>query len=416
MTGPELVARVRVGSGRPLERLTAHPRLPLVAGLDSERPAVHVWDCTDGELHELGSVGAGSDAYGDAVGWSRIKRTPRAVWHPHRPLLLVAGEDGVTQWAPAGRSEPDLKGLPPTTRYRNLAFSPDGRTLWASPSSSGDEDGAWDRSDAIDLASGTLSPGPRWDTGVAEHPGGGLVVTLASDQGATLGLFARIDDGTGPASMRMQRRALILDADGYETPAFSPDGRHFAVRGHAYGNSLEVFEFPSLRSVLATSLGTPDQLRSWSRHNIAFGTRPGVLWTGTPTGTLVEVDVDVEPPCLTEHGVLAGSPVTALAATAAGGLVVATGAGDLALLALRSDAPPTCGTAADDAARAAVAAFLASTSEVTEDGDLYPHLALTDGSRAWEAEDLASVTTATATDPTWLQVQAAVNHAHGQDE
>lgn len=74
--------------------------------------------------------------------------------------------------------------------------------------------------------------------------------------------------------------------------------------------------------------------------------------------------------------------MTALAATAAGGLVVATGAGDLALLSLRSDTPPTCGTAADDAARAAVAAFLASTSEVTEDGDLYPHLALTDGSRA----------------------------------
>jgi hypothetical protein len=38
---------------------------------------------------------------------------------------------------------------------------------------------------ALELASGTVAAGPRWDTGVAAHPGGGLVATLCSDQGAT---------------------------------------------------------------------------------------------------------------------------------------------------------------------------------------------------------------------------------------
>ncbi len=70
----EIVARVRVSSGRPVERLACHPRLPLVAGLDSERPAVHVWDCEAGQLRELVSVRAESSVYSDAVGWDR----PRA--------------------------------------------------------------------------------------------------------------------------------------------------------------------------------------------------------------------------------------------------------------------------------------------------------------------------------------------------
>ena len=59
------------------------------------------------------------------------------------------------------------------------------------------------------------------------HPAGGLVATLQNDQGTTLVLFSR---DTGPM-LRPLRRALILDCDGYETPVFSPDGRHFAVRG-----------------------------------------------------------------------------------------------------------------------------------------------------------------------------------------
>jgi len=45
--------------------------------------------------------------------------------------------------------------------------------------------------------------------------------------------------------MRVLRRALILDADGYQTPIFSADGRRFAIRGNAYVNSLEAFEFPT---------------------------------------------------------------------------------------------------------------------------------------------------------------------------
>lgn len=165
------------------------------------------------------------------------------------------------------------------------------------------------------------------------HPGGGLAATLRSDQGATLGLFARVDQKSTPAVMRVLRRGLILDADGYQTPLFSADGRHFAIRGNAYQNSLEVFEFPSLRRVLATTLGEPnpgypypqewlEQMRAWSKHNIAFGLRPGVLWVGTPTGTLVEVDQDDQQSV--GHDVLAGSKVTALCATAAGDLIAAT--------------------------------------------------------------------------------------------
>src|ERR1039458_859739 len=71
-------------------------------------------------------------------------------------------------------------------------------------------------------------------------------------------------------------------------------------------------------------------MRAWSRHNIAFGALPGVLWIGTPTGTLVQVDLDNQN--VIEHDVLAGSPVTGLGATARGELVVASGGGDLVLV------------------------------------------------------------------------------------
>lgn len=251
---------------------------------------MHIWDCGGRELRELASVCLSTDAYGDALGWDRASRTPAVAWHPDRPLLLVAGESGLRQWTPAGVSEPE--GAPAAASYRSVAFSPDGQTLWGSPSSRDEGD-----------ASGTIGPGQRWDTGVAEHPGGGLVAMLASDQGATHCLFARVDQATSPAVMRPLRRALILDCDGYETPLFSVDGRHMAVRGNAYDHSVEVFEFPSLRRVLATTLGDPspgypypqewlDQMKTWSPHNIAFGPQPGVLWIATPTGVLVEVDVE----------------------------------------------------------------------------------------------------------------------------
>ncbi|MFB7290428.1 hypothetical protein [Actinacidiphila glaucinigra] len=410
MTYLEAVARVRVSSGRPVERLVCHPRLPLVAGLDRGRPAVHVWSREAGRLRELASVGAGSDAYDDAF-----------AWHPDEPRLVVSGGDrGVVQWSPAGVSAVD--GVPPAAAYRSVAFSPDGLTLWASPSSGGEDD-AWDSSDVIDLATGTVSSGPRWDTGVAQHPGGGLVVTLNSDQGATHGLFARVDPGAASGgAMRLLRRALVLDVDGYGTPLFSADGRHFAIRGNAYENTLEVFEFPSLRQVLATTLGEPnpgypypqewlDQMRAWSRHNLAFAARPGVLWVGTPTGVLVEVDIEAQD--AVEHDVLAGSPVSALAATSTGELVLASG-GELVLVSVRSDPGETDSIGDSDASTAAASAvseFLDTTSDVPDDGGLEEHLVLTDGERTWNSDNLATVYSATAEEPSWLRLQAAINTA-----
>lgn len=368
-------------------------------------------------LRELGSVGAESEGYGDDFGWERIERTPALAWHPDDPRLVVAGgECGVTQWTPAGLCAVDA--VPPAAGYRSLAFGPDGRTLWASPSS----DDGWGSSDVVDLASGTVSSGPQWDTGVAQHPGGGLVVTLSSDQGATHGLFARVGPGAATGAMRLLGRALILDVDGYETPLFSADGRHFAIRGNAYENTLEVFAFPSLQRVLATTLGKPspgypypqewlDQMQAWSRHNLAFGARPGVLWVGTPAGALIEVDIEARRAI--EHDLMAGSAVSALAATAAGELVIASG-GELTLVSMRSDAEQTRtadGIDASTAAASAVAEFLDATSEVPDGGDLEDHLVLTDGDRTWNTDDLATVHAATAEDPTWLQLRAAINKA-----
>ena len=215
-------------------------------------------------------------------------------WHPREPLLMVAGEGRVQRWTPAGLS--DAAEVASGAAYRCLAFSPDGAALWVSPSASGEAD-AWDSSDVLDLASGKVTTGPRWDTGVAVHPAGGLVATLRSDQGATLGVFALVDHPAAPSAMVVLRRALILDADLYETPIFSRDGRYLrAIRGNAYENSLDVFEFPSLDRVLSTTLGEPspgypyppewvERMMAWSRHNIAFGAQPDVLWVGKPTGS-----------------------------------------------------------------------------------------------------------------------------------
>lgn len=192
-----------------------------------------------------------------------------------------------------------------------------------------------------------------------------------------------------------------------------------AIRGNAYENSLEVFTFPALHRVLATTLGEAspdypcpperlDQMRAWSRHNIAFGTCPGVLWVGTPEGTLLEVDVDDGR--AEEHDVVAGSPVTGLCATRTGELVVANGAGELVLLSVLT-ASGTAHATDNEAPRAAVAAFVSSTSEVPDDGDLWEHVVTTDGTRAWTPDDRSTVTTATRTDPTWLQLRAAINNA-----
>ncbi|MFD7064792.1 hypothetical protein [Streptomyces sp. NPDC059906] len=421
MTDVEVLTRTQTAGGHPVERLVCHPRLPLFACLDSERPAVTIWTCDAGQLRELGSVGTDSVVYSEAFGWKRSQQTPAVAWHPSQSLLVVASEGRAVQWEPSGLTS--LESLPPGAGYTSLAFSPDGRAMWASPPSDGEDD-AWDRSDILDLDSGSVSTGPRWDTGVTEHPGGGLVTMLASDQGATLTLFARAGTHAAPAGIRLLRHALILDADGYETPIFSPDGRLLAIRGNAYGNSLDVFEFPSLRRVFATSLGEPspgypypqewlDQMRAWSRHNVAFGIRPAVLWVGTPAGALIEVDT--EAPAATEHDLPGGAPVSALGRTATGELVIATDAGDLALLSVDPASTRAHGTN-DVTAQAAVAAFVNATSEVPDAADLGTDLVLTDGASTWDSGDLATVNTASATDPTWLQLQAAINDARDQDK
>jgi hypothetical protein len=71
-------------------------------------------------------------------------------------------------------------------------------------------------------------------------------------------------------------------------------------------------------------------MRAWSRHNIVFGAQPGVLWVGTPAGTLVEVSLDNQHVAM--HDVLAGFRVTGLGAMATGELIAASGERDLALL------------------------------------------------------------------------------------
>ncbi|MGC0379774.1 hypothetical protein [Streptomyces sp. SAI-229] len=198
-----------------------------------------------------------------------------------------------------------------------------------------------------------------------------------------------------------------------------------AIRGNAYDNSVEVFELPSLRRVLTTTLGDPspgypypqewlDQMKAWSRHNITFGPRPGVLWIATPAGALVEVDLETQQ--AVEHDVLTRSRLSALAATANGELLVAGSGGELMLLSVLTG-PTQTRTTSRDVSRAAAMAFLGATAEIPDDGnDLETHLVLTNGTRTWEAEDLATVTAASATDPTWLQLRAAINKAQVQSE
>ncbi|WP_426511281.1 hypothetical protein ACPPVO_12045 [Dactylosporangium sp. McL0621] len=334
-----------------IEQLLCHPRLPLIAGVEPEGPAVHVWD---GELRELATLGEGA-------------RSP--VWHPEEPRLLVATDAGVRSWSPGGGIEPVLEHP-----YRAIGLGPGGRTLLARPSAAKGE--GHDLADVIDLGDGTRGDGPDWDTGVVVHPAGGLFATLRSDQGATLVVFGRTDG----ARVRLLRRALIIEVDGYTAPLFSPDGRYFAVRGNAYAHTLYVYEFPSLRRVLQTVLGRWDE--GWSRHNVAFAPD---LFVGTPSG--------LDSRCT--------GPVTALAATATGEIVVAGAGGELVLLPA-TQAPPAAGPET-------VRAFLASTEDVPEDAELEEEFELTDGERTWGPGDLETVLEAGEQDPAWLQIQARMN-------
>ena len=77
----ETVARVRVGSGAPVNQLVCHPRLPLVAGLDSERPAGEIRPSHD-------SVAPRSRAQASAIdpGTPAHARTRDAMpWTPGAP-------------------------------------------------------------------------------------------------------------------------------------------------------------------------------------------------------------------------------------------------------------------------------------------------------------------------------------------
>ena len=177
----------------------------------------------------------------------------------------------------------------------------------------------------------------------------------------------------------MFRNAIVLDADGYVAPVFSADGRFLAVRGNAYVQSVDVFEFPTLRRVLHSALGDtypgypypPEWLEeqaTWSRHNITF-VRSGALLVGTPQGTILEIDLDDHQ--VADHYI-----------------------GDADVNAA--------------AARARAEQFL-STTALPEEPDLLTDLLRTDGVRGWDAADRSSVDTADETDPTWLQLQAAIN-------
>ncbi|GAA4952944.1 hypothetical protein [Actinoplanes utahensis] len=348
----EISARARSGSA--IDRLVSHPRLPLIAGREADRSAVQV---RDGLLRELAVLGAGSPPYGDLF----HRMTPEVAWHPHEAMLAVSDADGIALWTPEGVTPvPGIAQDPHGCRA--LAFSPDGRTLWA--------DG-WDCSSALDLASGTVATAAGWDTGVTAPPGGGLVSTLISEQAETLVVFATA--GTDrPAVMRPLRRALHLDVDDYRPPDFSADGRHFAISGNAYDNTLEVFAFPSLTRVAALALGEPhpgscspledawvEQMQTWARPAATFGSVPGVLWIGTPAGILIEYRVDGGR--LIEHPV-ATSAVTALTATATGHLVVALGDGDL-MLVREPPGPPASG------AEEVAAAFGRATEHAPDETD-----------------------------------------------
>ncbi|MGX4736370.1 hypothetical protein [Kitasatospora griseola] len=364
MTELAVLARLSADSKHPVEQLVRHPRLPLVAGTAAKSRLVRVWDCGGGRLHEFAPVDLGPAREPDPAEWWRSETAPPVAWHPEQPLLVVADGSTLTRWTPDGPSVPEQV----SAAYLHLAFSPDGRTLWAKPSG--------DSSDALDLATGSTVPAPYWDTGVAVHPSGELLATLVSDQSATFCLFAR-PGAEPPAAMRQLRHALVLAADGYGTPLFSADGRHLAIRGNAYVDSLDVFAFPSLRRVLTRTLAEDDAQR-WPDENLAWGVRPGVLWIGTPTGSLLELDVETRE--TVEHPSPAGTPISALAATASGDLLVAHADGELALLAEQPATPAP--EAVDD-----VTVFLAGTEEVPPAGQLEDHLVFTDGSGIWESED-----------------------------
>ena len=374
-------------------RLVCHPRLPLVVGIDTERFAARMWGWDGGGLRELSAFLPSTPR--NRLTWAR--RVLEVAWHPTEPTFVLAGPDGLLQWREEDGFQP-LPGAPVEAAYRCLAFSPDGTTVWASPSSAGGEE-AWDKSDALDWATRTLVTGlPGWDTDVVEHPAGGLLTTLHSDQGATLVLFA-------DSKFQVLRRALILDVDGYGAPVFSADGRFFAIRGNSYEHHAQVFEFPSLRRELVLPLGDGDSYDSWSFHNLAFVA--DTLLIGTPQGTIAQLSVDQSR--FVVHDLVGGKSITALAVGADGSVLVAADG-------LRLLEPGVFETIVDRQPPRAelVAAFLEGTSIAGDFSNFEEALDLTDGTQSF-GSDVLDKTEADSDDPTWLQIRAQLN-ALPQDE
>jgi hypothetical protein len=352
----------------------------LVVGIDEKQAVARIWGWGGVELRELGTIALGGEKARSE--WDRWE--PDVAWHPVDGVLVLAGADGLWRWSEHG----EFERLPGATgsKYSWLAFSPDGTTVWAAPSSSG-ADNAWQHSDALDWETQTLTTGLlRWDSDVVEHPGGGLVVTMNSDQGATTVLFAQVSDNR----LQVLRRALILDVDGYEAPVFSADGRYFAIRGDSYAHQVEVFRFPSLEQVFVLPLGDGD----WSFHNLGFVA--DTLLIGTPEGKIVQLGID--PEWTVVHEVSSDS-ITALAVGADGSVHVAT-AGGLQLLTLDADHQP--------ADPSLVTAFIDSTSILEDLSNLDDDLDLTDGTRSFGSDELDK-TEPDPTDPTWLQIRTHLN-------
>src|SRR5262245_56413329 len=80
--------KVRIAGGSFVERLVCHSRLPLIAGLDSARPAVHVWELVPAGLRELAFIHADAAEYPAEI-WMRQDFVPSMAWHPREPRLLV---------------------------------------------------------------------------------------------------------------------------------------------------------------------------------------------------------------------------------------------------------------------------------------------------------------------------------------
>ncbi|GAB3250674.1 WD40 repeat domain-containing protein [Kineosporia babensis] len=391
------VAQIQAGPDVSLEGLFSHPGRPWVATLDADRPVIRVWDCSSDQIRLVAVIDEQAAPY-PSERWLLYGLTPELAWHPDAVQLLICTPGRLRLWSPQGLQ--DVANLPATIGYRDVAFSPDGSTVWACPAADDDQ---YERCDVIALDQGIVGSAPYWDTGIVEHPAGGLLLTLVSDQGESYGIFAE----TGGQRLRA---ALILDADGYRKPVFSPDGRFLAIRGNAYQDLLSLYAFPTLEEIVRLPLdallpeGHPEG--NWSGNEIAFD-RYGTLWIGTPVGEIVLLDLEHDN--AEKFPVPGGFPVLGVALLATGQLLV-TGERDLVLV------EPTEPTAeAAEADPALVQAFIAGTEALPEGSALPDSLTLHDGRRSWDGSELAVVTSAEDTDPMWLRARAGINQALQQE-